>query len=121
MFAAVGGQRKAVTTVYGVSVEVDPDIVFAVMGCGRVGAPSVGDQFSTQGGTEAKLASGECVFDPGVDKLQGRVMAKVQERSFRQNAKLASLRVTGAAIRAHQWPTLDSADIESQEFSTNSI
>ncbi len=89
------------------------------MGCGGVGAPVVGDQISIQGGTDAKLASGEPVFDPGVVKLQGTVMAKIQELLFSLNPELASLRVTGAAIRAHQWPTQDSADIESQEFSTN--
>ena len=83
MFATIGGQRKALIAVYGVSVQVDPDIVFAIMGCSGEGAPGVGDQFVIQGGTDANLASGECVFDPGVVKPQGRVVAKIQEFLFR--------------------------------------
>ena len=86
MFAPIGGQRKAVTPVYGVSVEVHPDIFLAVMGCGGEGAPTVGNQFSIQSGTDANLASGKKVFDFGGVKLQGRVMAKIQEFLFRQNA-----------------------------------
>jgi len=52
------------------------------MVCGGVSALGVGGQFSIQGGTDANLASGEFVFDPGVDKVQATVMAKIQEFLF---------------------------------------